>query len=501
VHVRSVFDKIGWLIVRYAQFKQAVRAYAPSTLLPAVAAKSSAITASTLAQGSVDSKSVERNVAYSAIARVSLLFGNEHRDKRIDDASLERLVSAFREASDPLLSPDLDVWALVAAFMYEQFPYQYPAHDELTRSYLMLCETSVDESVSYPDAEAWKDLLGATIEEAFSAAFLFYVSAMHNGGFVDTSFLEDERYQNFEQSVPVESAKNVLRLLTATIDEVKDDASVAAGKAKVASEFERFDYNPLTKTPIINLGTQGLLAPQAEFIFRSMQPENLYYRGMRKWADRQFGKAYGFRVEAYTGMQLEHTGKHHVEPEFKYLKSGSEAASSDWFLITPDATVIIECKSARMSLVAKAGTEALPKVFEEHVSKAIRQLDDNASRILNRDAAFSHIPNDKPLIGLIVTAEPLYTANDPIILSKLRKPGIPVLTVSLKDIENLSTLEPEDLGRALKTVAEDEDSFSWNVSSSVLNALELSEFPPNRLILDTFEKVFLPSSTSSQQTV
>lgn len=478
---------------KYSQFKQAVRKYAPSALLPSIATKSSAIAAETLSSGSPNTASLEANVAYSAIARISLLYGNEHRDKAVDDKALEELVRAFWAASDPVASPDFDAWALMAAFMYEQFGYQFPARDELTRSYLMLCETSVEESVSHPDADAWKDLLGASIEQIFTAAFMFYISAIHHDGYIDVSFLEDERYQKFEPHLPAEVARNVLRLLTASIEDLKDDAREASSRAPLLTSYERFDYNPLTRTPLVRLHESALIAPQPEFIIRAVHPENLYYRGMRKWADQQFGKAYGFRVEAYTGMQLQHTGKHHVIPEFKYLKDGSEAASSDWFLVTPQATFIIECKSARMSLIAKAGSESFPKVYKDHIQKAFKQLDENASNIQGGNEFYAHIPNDRPLIGLVVTAEPLYNANDPSILDSIKKPKIPVLTLSLRDIENLATLEPTEVGKSLMAITQDTTSYSWNISESIRQVLNLPAFPTNSLMSDTFDRIFLPT--------
>lgn len=321
-------------MTRYSQFKQTVRRYAPSVLLPAVAARTSQIAGQALLTGSLTTSGLKTTVAYSAVARLSLLFGNEYRYNLPDADGLEKLVDLFWEASDPVDAGDYDVWALVEAFMYEQFRYQYPVSDELTRSYLMLCETEVEEALSQPDPLAWTELLGASIQEAFSASFMFYVSALHGGGLVDPTFLEADGYKKFESSVPRTSAQNVLRTLTATVDEAKKDWSEASSRAEIPLALERFAYSPLSKTPIIDLGNLGQIAPQPDFIIRAMHPENLYYRGMRKWADKNFGKAYGTRVEAYTGLQLKHTGKLHVEPEFTYHTSSGDARSSDWFVIT-----------------------------------------------------------------------------------------------------------------------------------------------------------------------
>ncbi|MFC8040672.1 hypothetical protein ACFUOZ_15075 [Paenarthrobacter sp. NPDC057355] len=480
-------------MVTFSEFRHAVRRYAPSELLPALAARSSKIASKRLYTNSLTTEEQQRILAYAAIARISMLYGNEFRNSSVDESVIIKLVNYFWEAEDAAHDPEIDIWALVSAFMYEQFTLQGTSRDELIRSYLMLCETSVDEALAMPNADDWKELLGASINEAFSAAFMFYVVAINGNGVIDGSFIDSQAYTRLEKGVSRESAYKTLTLLTASIEEVKLDAAAAAARSQVPASLERFSYNPLSRTPIIELTPGTRIAPQPEFILHTMSPENLYYRGMRQWADRQFGKAYGARVEAYTGMQLMHSGKFTVEREFKYQKSGSEARSSDWFLITPSATFIIECKSARMSLLAKAGSQSFPTVFEEHITKAYKQLDENAKQIKNGNPSFAHIPRDKPLIGLVVAAEPLYSANDPSIRELLPDTDIPILTVTLRDIELISTLDPDDLGRALSNIANDATEPGWNIAAAVLSVLGIEGFPKNRLMEEAFDRVFLPT--------
>ncbi|PRB41576.1 hypothetical protein CQ020_11320 [Arthrobacter sp. MYb23] len=480
-------------MITFSQFKHAVRRYAPSDLLPALAARSSQIAVKRLYTNDLTTEEQQRILAYGTIARISMLHGNEFRSSTVDESAIIKLVNLFWEAEDAAHDPEINIWALVSAFMYEQFALQGTSRDELIRSYLMLCETSVEAQLVKPNTEDWKELLGASIHDAFSAAFMFYVVAINHNGEIDDKFIESDAYKRLEDGVPRESAYKTLELLTASIAEIKIDAAAAAERSQVPTSLERFSYNPLSRTPVIELEPGRRLAPQPEFILHTMSPENLYYRGMRQWADQEFGKAYGARVEAYTGMQLLHSGKFTVEGEFKYQKSGSEARSSDWFLMTPQATFIIECKSARMSLIAKAGSQSFPKVFEEHITKAYRQLDENAKQITSGNKSFAHIPADKPLIGLVVAAEPLYSVNDPSIRELLPQTKIPILTLTLRDIEMISTLDPEDAGRALSSIANDATEAGWNISAAVLTQLGMKDYPKNRLMEEAFDRVFLPT--------
>ena len=44
-----------------------------------------------------------------------------------------------------------------------------------------------------------------------------------------------------------------------------------------------YAYNPLTKTPLIDLGPEGIVSPQTALILPSIAPNGLFYLGVDTW--------------------------------------------------------------------------------------------------------------------------------------------------------------------------------------------------------------------------
>jgi hypothetical protein len=97
----------------------------------------------------------------------------------------------------------------------------------------------------------------------------------------------------------------------------------------------------------------------------------------------------------------------------------------------------------------RSGTLEGLAVTATRLEKAFKQLNENAVQLRNRNPRFSHLPADRQLIGLVVTAEPIYEANSAAVRGMLPKPEIPIFTCALKDLEMLAVLPPEILGDAL----------------------------------------------------
>lgn len=474
--------------VRYSDFRQAVRRHAPSELISFLSVTAAA--KQPLAMGWDDEWARGYPPwVYAAIAREAILYGNEHRRARVDEEAFRQLRNLMTESHDAHPDRDENLVAMLGGYAYEQFPYQTSIMEEIARPYLLMTAGTGDGS-GQPPAAGWEHLLGGTIDQALGASFIIYVGVMRNG-FFDPRWFAEKWFAPISEVVPVRVARAVLDLLTATVGEAKADGKAAP---TLPPHLQRFAYNPLIRTPLIDLGDGLRYAPQPQFILRAMSTENLYYRGIRKWADANFAATLGMQVQDYTGRQLRHTGQLQVLDEFRWHKNKTGGIdSSDWFLITPQLTVLIECKSARMSMAAKAGsTDGLSRA-NAVLGKAYKQLKANADEIRRGNPAYSHVPSDRPLVGLVVTAEPFYMANSRPVRTTLPDPGMPVLTVSLREIEQLSVLEPRALGDALQRIINDEDLYEWQLSKSLEKVVpESREQPGNTLILEAYERTFLP---------
>ena len=478
---------------RYSEFRQAVRRHAPSELIPYISAH---------AAKNLDPFSGEntdqwrRGFApwfYSAVARDSIIYGNENRSKPVSDRDIVNLRNLFTDVpvgiedlgkEEPLLA------VLMQGLSYEQFPYQTSVKEELARSYLLFAEDLDDGGEpSFPRPNDWVPVLGGTITEALSASFVFAVGAHQNGGVVDPAWLDTIWSDALEDLLPRSAAANILDHLTATIDQAKQDArTVISGPL----DYPKYAYNPLVKTPILDLGTGPRYAPQPYFIQTAMTANNLYYRGIRVWDRHKFGKAVGLRVQEYVGRQLRYTGKLDVRPEFRWKSKSGVVHSTDWFLVTPCATILIECKSMRTTPEMRSGTRQGLVTTAEKLTKAFEQINDNARQLRARNPRFSDLPTDRPLIGLVVTAEPLYVANSSEVREMLPKTEIPTLTISLRDIENLAVLPPEILGDALCSLVQRETG-TYILSLGLADVLpEGYEVPENELLARAFEDAILP---------
>ncbi|BAS11758.1 hypothetical protein AHiyo8_00610 [Arthrobacter sp. Hiyo8] len=423
-------------MTRYSEFRQATRRHAPSELIPAVAA------AAALQVYEKDVAKWAKGVppwAYAAMARDCLLYSDEHRYKKVDDQAIIWMRNILNDVYEPDERLVADIFAMISGYVYEQSFYQKDEMQEMARSYLLYTQTEVPEQYRIPSGPDWEEHLGLPLRLAITASFMLCAWAASNHGRVDPKFPNSAAYEPLEGLVSGADMNRVLDLLTTTVPVAKARAKEVR---QLPNSLQRYAFNPLVERPFVAFDDGVRYAPQPKFVLRAFSTENLYYRGVKRWGNA-FGQAFGARLEAYTGMQLQHTGKHQVLPEFEWRKNRTgKMRSSDWFLITPAATILIECKSARMSLDAKAGTGAADELLDRYVSHAYDQLGKNAAQIREGNPAFAHVPSDRPLLGLVVTAEPMFGANHVELRERFGTNELPVLTASLEDIELIASLDP-----------------------------------------------------------
>jgi hypothetical protein len=205
----------------------------------------------------------------------------------------------------------------------------------------------------------------------------------------------------------------------------------------------RFDYNPLVATPFVDLGDGEPVAPATTLILRTVTPGGLYYAGMAEHG-KAFADDLGVLFEHYIGRQLKLIDGARVEPEIVFGKGGG-SKSVDWFVVLPNLVILVEVKSRRLGPAARAGDAMLLESLSETLGGAKKQLSRTVQRLAAHDPAFAHIPIDRPMLGLIVTAEPYYTApsylldHDVALIAGGSLLDVPVAAASARDIESLVT--------------------------------------------------------------
>jgi len=366
---------------------------------------------------------------------------------------LARLFNLFNETHD--VHGD-DVQSLLTPILYEQFPYQQSHYEEIVRS-IALLDDPYDGSRAWP----WDEVLGAPLADILTMAFIIHTVVMQSSGRFDLSreFTAVVDVLGYSQSLPI-----IVAGLTRTVEEMKAAANaVPSGDV----EHRRFAYNPLIRTPLVDVGS-GVYAPVPSLIYGAVSPSVLYHRGRDAWGDA-FTRDLGVRVQQYVGKQMELLSPHFtIVGEIEYEKS---QLSADWFLVSDDLLIIVECKASRASLGTQLGTAALDAQFKRDIGKAKLQIERSAAMITAHRPEFAQLGTPRQVIGLVITAEPFYILSSD--HTRELADGTPTLLGSLRDIEHLATLNGSEAGRQLKEIVDDPEKRTWPLGNSL-------DVPPNR---------------------
>lgn len=451
----------------YSEFRQMVRRYRPSDLIPALAGYS----AEAFREGEWPDPTRNPPWAIAAIARESILYGNDHRHTPVDKGTVRKLVRAFNNTYDKVNGTA----AILTPLAYEQFPYQESPIEELSRAHALF------EDPTLGTAPDWSEVFGMPLYEAVRAAFALRVWVTRMGGRFDPALMDLAHMQEvFETVAPREQIEKIVDALTTTVGVAKEMNNAVPGLDR---SLQRSEFNPVAARPLVDLGERGIWAPQVMLVDRAMYPINLYYRGVDTWGD-DFARALGARTEAYVGKQLSLVASEgDLHSEIVYKLGKSEVKSVDWIWVTPQAVILVECKSARLTLGARAGDPTLPTIAERYLTKAREQLDRTANLISARTPPFDQFPDDRPIVGLAVTCEPFYLGNSTLNEYGIRS-TIPSVSLSLRELEQWVCFPASDVVGKLLEILNDPERRTW------LFGVALGELPdtPNPILEASWKK-------------
>lgn len=425
--------------IRFDEFRQIVRRYRPSDLLPALAA---------LAASGGEEEFLAPPVtgiappwAIALASRESILWGNEHRREGITADNLRVLFNAHSNIYETKNgSAPEGMLPMLTRITYEQFPYQESLYEEVSRTHALLVEgiDHIEPEILTP--AALDALVGAPLGQVVGATFFLQVAALKNHGWFDRRWLDRDDLNDVYPLWPRDVIEQRAADLSCTFEEFKAAYDAVPHPPE---GYERYAFNPLTARPFVVMPDGRLLAPQPRLILPTVSPGALYYRGIGSHGEA-FARDLGKLAEHYVGRQLATVdGASELHPEVKYGKP--EQKSIDWFLTLPSCLVMCEVKSARFGLLEKAATKGFEQRVQVLLDKAITQLMRTSEELDAGTEAFAHLPADLPRIGFIVTSEPFYLANSPWMRELVRKAPFPVLVASLREIESLVTLPAEEI--------------------------------------------------------
>lgn len=447
---------------RYSDFRQAVRRFPPSRFLPALAAHTALL--DPLVRGREFRNNGRWPWAASAMARESVLYSNENRHGGTPtENDFAKLYNYFNNAYEPHEDPSVS--DIITPLVYEQFGYGDSEFEELSRVWALFGDPTLGTPI------AWGEVFGMGLGEVGRAALFLHAWGSHNAGYLEFALFDAPHMQEiFERVLPRSDAESLIRHFTTTVDGAR---AMSAEALAVPPNRQRFAFNPLVAKPLLDLGTGGVYAPQSMLVSRAIFPTNLYYVGMKQWG-LSFAENLGARVEQYVGRQLGLIAGDHVEGEISYGKGDK---SVDWIWVSDKAVVLVECKSARMTLGAKAADESLGAVVARSLGKAREQIDRTAKLIHDRHPEFAHIPDDRPVIGLIVTAEPFYFGNAGNLPEYGTRGDTPAQVASLRELERFVCLEELEAIDLLQSVLADAEKRTWSLASVMKDLREVGKNP------------------------
>lgn len=453
--------------VSYDEFVARVRRHRPSELLPAIA-----LTALAKADQEAylrDGYRVETPWALAAAAKESILRGNEHRPAGVTDRDVLEICAAFAALDDPLARGDGSFATTVPSFFTrmtnEQFAFQMSPFEEISRVQALF-GTGLDavETEVLSDSSL-AEVMGCGVLDYLGVGFLLAVSAQQNEGYFDPAWIDRPNFELIRREIPGPTLWAMFyRHFTVDFPGFRAMAESVPG-APVPT-LRRYEFNPLVARPFIGMVDGRYLAPQPAYVFQKLSPAAIYYLGIERFGE-PFARDVGNVFQAYVGRQLAQFPDAVVHPEVHY---DNDQRSVDWFVVWDEAVVLVEVKSTRLTQGARMGLDKLTGDLDRAIGRAYRQIDRTARLMEEGHPAFGHIPRNRPLVGLVVTLEPIWMVNSPWIkgLMSIPPPRIPVITAASRELELLVTVGLQSgTGACLLNILNDAERRTWNLGNAI----------------------------------
>jgi hypothetical protein len=409
----------------------AVRAYAPSELLPALARLSYAQLAGR------DDPALPRPWIGAMLARECIAYSNEYRGGRVTATAMSRLGRLGLNLADPVVT-DTSAGAIdsmTVRYVYQQGPFTtFQPFGELARLIAVCDHTDAQYAelgLEVIREQTWVELLGMPLKVFARAAFAIMALARRSDGQFDPAMLANPDLARL--GVTTEQALHVFHQLLAR--ELADLRPLCAADRASDPAMRRLDFNPLVATPFVGLGGGRYLAPSAHLVEQRLGLAAIYYLGITKYRTK-FARDLGKLVEAYVGRQLAQLDHDALVAERPYGKPGKGGMTCDRVLSLGGATIIVEAKAARIRREGQLGFTAYIDAVKRDVGDSLaKQVPVTVDLIRSGDAVFADIDLPTDIHAIVVTAEPFPMVNSEFYRGQLTEPGCPYTVLSLGELE------------------------------------------------------------------
>jgi hypothetical protein len=447
-------------VVRDYDYRQRVRRYKPSSLVPLIAAA-----AARYWQQQDWLNSPYRKYtpwALADAARVSLACGNESRPDATGQDLLQ-ILNAFSQLDDPLRR-DNDAHAFLLRMAGQQMTWQVPEYETIARTAAIFEQTPPLQPMECLRPGWDTELFGCTLREYAGTAQLAWASAISCAGRFDPAVFDTADGELIARHVSRDTATRVLDKHFATsAGQFRADDQVAVARAGRDDRLRRYTSSPLRARPLVTGFGPGYLCPVPYLALAKATPWGVYFTGLSRYGEG-FAHDLGHLFEQYIGRQLRLLPGALVLGEVTYGPPRSSRKTVDWIVVLPEVVLLVEVKSAIPTEPVRLGTPEAAGAVLAKLGKAFRQIEATAQLITDRDPALAAVPAGRPVLGLAVTLEPFHVANAGFdVLPAIRTP---VTVADAAEIEKLATVTGISPGRLLLNRAADEERSTWSLDTA-----------------------------------
>ena len=429
-----------------AEFIAKVRSYRPSDFLPVVAGVAGQYPRRHDFHESPGLRFTPW--AMADMTRVSLAYGNEHRQERmvtVDDVFAcgdlyMRFVGLGAGRNQPL-----DVQQYLLRTISEQMGYQGTEMNKMSRMVAILEHTtsSADLRAIRP---GWDfDVFGCSFLEYVSVGRLLCLGTASSQGWFDLEWFDSPAATQVADTLDPEMIRRTVDAHFAI--DITEFRALNAHHA-LKGNHRRFAFNPLLSRPVLRGLGRHLLVPVPQAVARKFGTAGVYHTALAALG-QHFTADLGHLFEQYVGNQLKLIPGAQVLPEIRY-GPGMSAKSIDWIVILPTVVLLVEAKSARPTEAIRIANDESESELKRILTVPFNQIQKTEDRIADGTTQFDAIPKDRPRIGLAVTLEAFEIANWPIIRDLYRPPmTIPSAVISAEELEFMVTVRNDDVGEML----------------------------------------------------
>lgn len=460
----------------YQQFCDFVRRYNQEQMLATVARLALGLTDNPSQPGYVNAAPW----ALAAIVKASICRGNPHRHTLARPRDVLVACQMYNNLhAEELQQPELrSAFAILARIAYEQFQYQEPPFAEMARPLAFFDNYSGRKSLEVVSEEPLAELIGAPLTTALGIALMLHASAGVNAGFFNPRWMDQPNFARVLEELPRHEVLAVIdSAFAGSFDDFKRRNAEAAEKAPLPF-LDRYQFNPLTSRPLLRLADGRLLAPVPQLITRKLAPLELYYAGLEKWG-QAFTRDMGELLEDYLGRQFAAIPDAVVHSEVTYRLGKNDVKSVDWIVVFADLVILVEAKATRAPAGARAANETAEGTYARVVGEAFDQINRTYRALQDGAPEFSHIPKDRPVMGMVGTLDPWYMANS-LARSFLPATDIPTIVSAVRDIEYLVAVgQRRSVSGALaEIVREGDERQTWELGSALHDFIEPGDRNP-----------------------